>query len=399
MKIKFDVRKDGNGKDVLYFPFMSLSDIHLGTKYSRAKKLCHMLERTMCDRTALVGDIVDGTALLKKKTWNWGPWHRQAMAHILRKTAAGMRTDEIDGNHEDGMRGDRMVRDGVMASHRDLAGKSIFGIGFHHHMDYVDPRGRRFLVIHGDQYDAHVFGRSRYRKAWYAVGDFCYTRLYDIDSLITNIPLMEHFSLAASGKRLTKTIINKLMGVHEAMGKVVDRSGYDGILSGHSHMAGFERTPGGKLLFNDGCCTEHVQAMVHDRDGNWAVIEWHRDRIDVYEEDGNRASLYWKDLGIEDPSFAEPPEPVEDCHTDRADRLLRLIYRMWPPKERRALRADIVRQRHIVAQYAEAVRAGGHDGLYRAVKQALAEKESRFVQIPIPRRKEGQPAVGIMLCA
>lgn len=36
-----------------------LSDIHLGTKSSRAEELLHFLEETAADRIYLVGDIVD----------------------------------------------------------------------------------------------------------------------------------------------------------------------------------------------------------------------------------------------------------------------------------------------------------------------------------------------------
>jgi hypothetical protein len=48
--LELDVRTNDLGCPVLYFPFMSCSDIHLGTKHSRAKRLCHMLEHNTTDK-------------------------------------------------------------------------------------------------------------------------------------------------------------------------------------------------------------------------------------------------------------------------------------------------------------------------------------------------------------
>jgi hypothetical protein len=74
--LELDVRTNDLGCPVLYFPFMSCSDIHLGTKHSRAKRLCHMLEHTTTDTFFFVGGIIDVIGLKKKETSNWGPWQR-----------------------------------------------------------------------------------------------------------------------------------------------------------------------------------------------------------------------------------------------------------------------------------------------------------------------------------
>ena len=98
-------------------------------------------------------------------------------------------------------------------------------------------------------------------------------------------------------------------------------------------MGDISKTPKGKLLLNSGCCTEHVQALVHDRHGTFALITWHKDRLDIQEENYRRRAVYWDDIGL--GAFKADPVLIEDESTQKADRLIRLIFRMWSPKDRR----------------------------------------------------------------
>lgn len=324
-----------SGQRVLHFPFMSISDLHWGTKYSRAKKTTHMLRHTACDRLALNGDIIDGLAMMEKRRWNFGPWHRQGMAEILRKADSGTQTTYYPGNHDEALRGGQVLaKDGAEKPHRNLFGKRIYNIGFEDHGAYTAPDGKRFLIIHGDKYDDHIFKSVKSRAFWYNLGDRAYTALYEVDHLLQKVKMLEHFSVAAAGKKAVKTVINKFLGIRQQMAQAVDSEPYDGAIYGHSHMAGFQRTPADKLLINDGCCTEHVQALVHDVEGRWALLEWHKSRLAITTENGIEQSVSWDELAL--PEFKGDPEPCEDGYTVKADRLLRIMYRLWPPQERQA---------------------------------------------------------------
>jgi len=318
MKLSLDIRQDDQGRPYLHFPFMSLSDIHWGTGQSRAKRLCQLLEHTRTDHTQLAGDIIDLEYMTEKLTWNLGPWHRQGMGHILRR--AGDESSVVKynrGNHEDNIRGDIFDR---------LNGRHLYGVQFEDQSEYVDPGGLRVLIDHGHRFDKGAI------KLLQRPGMLMLNGLYRVDRANRRLFPNTDFSFAANGKHVVKKTINNALSVNKAMRSSLDASDYDAYIYGHTHMGGFEQTPGGKIIMNDGTSTEHVQTLVHDAEGNWALIKWHRHCMWVTEPDGNVEKLNWADLGLE--HFSEDPMPVEDEYTACADRISRVVARIWPAKDR-----------------------------------------------------------------
>jgi UDP-2,3-diacylglucosamine pyrophosphatase LpxH len=368
---------------------MSISDVHWLSKYTRAKRLCMMLDNIEADEMAGIGDMVDGIAMMKKRTFNAGPYHRQGMARLLRKAANGTIVNIIDGNHEGDL--------GEMLGN----GKHIYGVNFATRGEHIDPQGRRILLIHGDDWDREVFKTPEQQEFWYSVGDAALSLGYNIDSVMQNIPVLEKFSVAAGSKRLVKGFINKKMGVNDAIARDIDAGEFDGVLYGHSHMKGFMRTPGGKIMINDGCCTEHVQFAVHDKLGNWAVIEYHKDRMDIEMENGENYSVRWKDLGLS--HFADPPKIIEDEFTAKTDRLLRIAYRLWPAQDQIKRREEFElreRQVDILGKLLES-KQEIPDHLRWAFLNAsaeLPELRKKLYQVPIPRNyveRQDEPLLAI----
>ncbi len=332
MKFQLDIRERPDGTKYLYFPFMSMSDTHLGTGQSRAKRTCMMLQHTHVGTRKLDGDIIDGERLMHKPTWSMGLWHRQVMGHIFRDADQGTDTEMLPGNHESGMQGDPVVIDGVPYSHRRLQGKSLYGVKINDESFYTDPQGRVVWIAHGHGHDMELFKNPKNQERWYKVGDFALARLYQCDGAYRLIRPNTDFSFAASGKHLTKNFINEQLGIRKVIETAVDAKDCDAHLYGHTHMAGFDITPAGKMIINDGTCTEHVQAAVHDAEGNWAIIEWRRTRLIVKEPDGSEHVIPWADIGM--GHVSEEPVLFDDEYTDRADRVLRLVARMWPARDR-----------------------------------------------------------------
>jgi UDP-2,3-diacylglucosamine pyrophosphatase LpxH len=131
-----------------------LSDLHLGTKGCRTDFLIDFLRRTECDRLYLVGDIIDGWRL--KKVWYWDAAHDEVVRLILKKARDGAEVTYIPGNH------DEMLRDWL--------GLEVAGIRLQNEAVHTAADGRRFLVIHGDQFD----GVIRYAKFLAHLGDWAY---------------------------------------------------------------------------------------------------------------------------------------------------------------------------------------------------------------------------------
>lgn len=333
-RLSLEVKQDSNHGRALHFPFMSISDMHWGTMYSRGKRLCKLLEHTLCDILEINGDAVDGEILLQRKKWLFPEWHRQGLAHLLRKAAEGTKVFYHPGNHEKGLRGEEYEAHGHIRQEPSLVGRTVYGVNIVEERIYTDPQGRRLLILHGDKYDDCVFKSPESKEFWYRVGSALNDGIYQADAFFRNNPwtekLAERFSIASTAKKAVKVIINGKLGVRAAMARAIDAYDYDGAIYGHSHMGGFQITPQGKILMNDGCCTDHVQALVHDKNGVWALTEWHRDRLDIEQEDGQKYSVPWKDIGMQ--SFRAPATLFADRHTNRVDKLIEGIRRRWPPR-------------------------------------------------------------------
>lgn len=362
-KLELEITQDGSGRPILYFPFMSISDVHWGSRMCRAKRLCQMLQNTHTDRLDAIGDMVDGEVLIKKRHWNMGPYHRFGIAHLFRKAEHGTEVNGYIGNHEHGLQaGGMVVRYDPVVGHRiekatqnyrNLVGKEIFGVRIFEKSHYTDPNGRRFRVEHSHLHDNHIFETAEKRTRWYRIGNYFNDLGAFCDQTMQSLsPKFRELSIVAPVKKYVKKFINDRLGVRDAMAQDIDSDDtIDGALYGHSHMGGFDVTPGGKVLMNDGSSTEHVQALVHDLNGTWALITWHPDRMDVELENGDEYKVFWKDLGLE--HFSDLPQTEEDEYTKRADRFLRLVYRMWPPHDRRSLKQAQLEQERLVIDLKE----------------------------------------------
>ena len=69
------------------FKTVWVSDVHLGTKGSRAKEFLEFLKTIECEKIFLVGDIVDGWQLSKR--WYWPQTHNDVVQKILEKAKRG----------------------------------------------------------------------------------------------------------------------------------------------------------------------------------------------------------------------------------------------------------------------------------------------------------------------
>ncbi len=331
---------------LLHIPFMTFSDIHWGTAACRAKRLAQALENLSIDVLFLIGDIVDGERLGTKKKWKFPLWHQEGMAHILRFVAKGTKVTYIPGNHDIDVRKQTIWHGPANQKeeklHHNLCGRTFLGMKVVEEAFFVDPQNRRIKLIHGDQYDDDLFGKNK--EFWYHLGDAAYEILGTLDSAVHHVPGFGHLSIQAILKRATKKTIENCLGVLRVITDALDNKHHDTDIEiyGHSHMPSIRQTPGGKLLVNDGSCTEHVQGTGGDEDGQIANFEWHKDRIILITKEGQQRTFFWKDLGLS--HFSEEPRRIEDESKKRVSQLERIMYRLWPPRERQTQREMRIRQ-------------------------------------------------------
>ena len=331
MDIERCIKQNDNGRSVLNFEHVFISDIHWGTHSSRAKALCRALMNIETENLTLIGDIVDGWHMSQKESWNLGDYHRQGMAHVLRMDA---NKTYIPGNHEDNLRGTIKPfpqHDDKEMMYRKLVGGKLFDIDVKQDTEYTDPKGKKYFVCHGDEFDPKLYSQND--GFWYRFGDKAISKFAAFDHFINENLGTEEFSASSRLKEVFKQISERVTRVKERASDFVKSNGYDGLIYGHSHISGFHNDNGIELI-NDGCATDGAPEFLVVNDlGEKAILKWHKDYLRIMHEDNSATRISWKDLGLKGVGDFEPPL-IEDQHTQNVDRLSRVMYRMWPGKDR-----------------------------------------------------------------
>ena len=114
-----------------------ISDLHLGSESSQAGHLCEFLQRIKTKQLYLVGDIIDLWALNHNGSLKNS--HLKVLGEILDMSRKGTEVIYIPGNHD--------------IPFRQYNGLTLGNIRLQNAADYISPRGEKFLVRHGDEFD------------------------------------------------------------------------------------------------------------------------------------------------------------------------------------------------------------------------------------------------------
>src|SRR6476469_6032305 len=114
-----------------------VSDLHLGMRACQASLFLDFLQHHEADTIVLVGDIIDGWQL--RRAWHWPQSHNDVVQKLLRRARKGTRLVYVPGNHDEFM--------------RDYLGTHFGAVEVIDSFVHATADGRRFLVLHGDQFD------------------------------------------------------------------------------------------------------------------------------------------------------------------------------------------------------------------------------------------------------
>ena len=233
-----------------------ISDIHLGTRGCKAELLADFLACNSCQTLYLVGDIIDGWQL--KRRWFWNDAHSRVVQEILRKVDAGTRVVFVPGNHDEFL--------------RPYCGRTYAGIEVTREAIHQTADGRRFLVIHGDQFDGVVNFAQ-----WLAhLGAFAYDRALQLNEMLHRVRRLlgfPYWSLSAWLKHAVKDAVEYVCRFEEAIAQAAELHGLDGVVCGHIHQAQIRRI-GRVLYLNDGDWVESCTALVEDALGHLEIVRW-----------------------------------------------------------------------------------------------------------------------------
>lgn len=237
-----------------HFKTIVISDIHLGTKGSKAKEVARFLKQYRCDNLILNGDIIDGWQL--KKSGSWKRKHTRFFNRIL-KMIDGDNTKVyyLRGNHDDFLDQILPLQIGNLSIQNDMIYESF---------------GKKYFITHGDIFDSIT---SNLRWIAY-LGDIGYTFLLWLNRQVNyhrrkrGLP---YFSLSQYVKGKVKSAVSYIDQYEEELAKMAVAKGCDGIICGHIHKAE-NRNIDGIHYLNSGDWVETMSALAEDFEGNWQLI-------------------------------------------------------------------------------------------------------------------------------
>lgn len=251
-----DGTKDGAKDGAMRFRTIFISDIHLGTRACQADALLDFLRDHEADTIYLVGDIIDGWAL--RKGWHWPQAHNDIVQKILRKGRKGSRIIYLPGNHDEFL--------------RDYYGTHFGGIEVVADAIHETADGRKFLVVHGDEFD-FVIRHAR----WLAyMGDWAYDMAITINRWLGAIRRrmgLSYWSISAWAKLKVKNAVNVISKFEDQLIAEAEKRGVDGVICGHIHHA-VQRRLGSITYVNTGDWVESCTAAVEHWDGRIEILRF-----------------------------------------------------------------------------------------------------------------------------
>lgn len=230
-----------------------VSDVHLGCRFAHADAFLEFLNAHEPECLYLVGDFIDGWRL--RRSWHWTPVYSRILRRLLELSENGTLLRYAPGNH------DNFLRHFLV----DLGFLEIQDEFLHQAID-----GRRFVVLHGDQFDT-----IELRSQWLSVlGSYgydlllwCNGRLNQIRGWLGRGP--SHF--AATIKRRVKSAVTFVSNFEQRLADHARANDCHGVICGHVHTAAH----GGDTpiaYFNTGDWVESCTALAEYSDGSWELI-------------------------------------------------------------------------------------------------------------------------------
>lgn len=249
-----------------------ISDVHLGCRYARVEPLLDLLNRHDPDYVYIVGDFIDGWRL--RKRWHWEPIYNAILSRLFEMSEAGSKIRYAPGNHDDFL--------------RDFH----FNFGFVEISDefiHACPRGRRFLVTHGDKFD-----QVETKGKWLSVlGSFAYDSLCWLNQRVNDWRRyfkLRGLPLAAMVKKRVKAAVTFVSDFETNLVNHARDLNCQGVVCGHIHTPAIDQR-GDVMYCNTGDWIENATALVEYEDGRLEIVDMQHAETAVSIEDSSEFVL------------------------------------------------------------------------------------------------------------
>ncbi len=241
-----------------------ISDIHLGTRGCQAERLLEFLKTHEAEYLYLLGDIIDFWGM--RRGIHWSPMQNTVIQKVLRRARHGEKVILIPGNHDEALR----EHDGIAFGGISIAREHV----------HTTADGRRFLLIHGDEFDQV----TRHHRWVALLGDVAYDTLVRINAWLSwfrrRLKIPGYWSLAGYAKRRVKTAVSFIFDFEDSVIHAVRERGLDGVVCGHIHSASI-REAGRITYVNCGDWVDSCSAAVEHLDGRIELVRQVSSRLHV----------------------------------------------------------------------------------------------------------------------
>jgi UDP-2,3-diacylglucosamine pyrophosphatase LpxH len=235
-----------------------LSDIHLGTPACQAGALLEFLKAHEAEHLFLVGDIVDFWAIHRRGVY-WSTDQNTVVQKILKRARHDVKVLFVPGNHDEAA--------------REHAGTSFGNIRVERDHVHLAADGRRYLLIHGDEFDQV----TKYHRWMAILGDHAYDLLVRLNRWLSwlrrTLGLAGYWSLAGYAKKKVKRAVSFIFDFEDSVLRHARDRGVDGVICGHIHSATI-RERDGITYINCGDWVDSCTAIVEHESGAMELVHW-----------------------------------------------------------------------------------------------------------------------------
>lgn len=233
-----------------------ISDVHLGTKYSKVSQVCDFLNSVDCERLILNGDTIDGWQLQKNNYHYWGPEQSRFFRIILKMIENhGTQVHFLRGNHDDFLDRIMPMQMGALSIQKDMV---------------IESGGNKYLVTHGDIFDSITSNMKWLAK----LGGVVYNLLLFINVGYNRLQALRgrpYYSFSQEIKAKVKKAVSNASNFDQMLTDMARKKGCGGVICGHIHRPE-NRMIGGIHYLNSGDWVETLSALTEDADGKWDVV-------------------------------------------------------------------------------------------------------------------------------
>ena len=233
-----------------------VSDLHLGTKDSKAEEFIEFLEKHPTPLLILNGDIVDGWAINRGAKWK--KHHTKVISKLL-KLSNKTQIIWIRGNH------DEFIQEfiGMYFGGIEIREDYIFNTKVWVENDVY--RNENYYIFHGDVVDVFITKYKWLAKIGAVGYDFALwlNRVYNNYRKWRKLPYQSISQKIKGGVKAATNYINDFETTALSM---AHKKGCNGVICGHIHQPE-DRIINGKRYLNSGDWVENMSAILIDNNG------------------------------------------------------------------------------------------------------------------------------------